>query len=149
MRCAGATLSACFLAAVAVGAGAVFAQTDECGPCGTVVSIRMTMQKQAWTPLGAMSPGTIPGSTGDIESAGRVTTSFQIGKGLSNEGMVILGSAGGAGYAKRPNSYEQPRWEVTVKMDRGPQRVVLLGYEPLVREGDRVRVLGNQVELVQ
>ncbi len=149
MKRAGATLSVCILAAVVAGADSVSAQGDDCGPCGTVVSIRMTMQKQAWTPLGAMSPGTIPGSSGDIESASRVTTSFQIGKGLSNEGMVVLGSAGGAGYAKRPNSYEKPRWEVTVKMDRGSERVVSLGYEPLVREGDRVRVLGNQLDLVQ
>jgi len=137
------------LAAAVAGADAVVVQGDDCGPCGIVASIRMTTQKQPWTPLGAMTPGTVPGSSGDIESTSRVTSSFQIGKGLSNDGLVILGSAGGAGYAKRPNSYEQPRWEVTVKMDRGPQRVISLGYEPLVREGDRVRVLGTQLELVQ
>lgn len=139
-----AALAAGWLAAAG---GPALAQTTGCDNCGVVVSIVVGKQKQTWTPLGAMAPGTVPGSSGDIESASRVTSNFQIGKGLSNEGMVLLGSAGGAGYAKRPNSYEKPRWEVTVKMDKGPQRVLSLGYEPLVREGDRVRVFGSQIEL--
>ena len=48
----------------------------------------------------------------------------------------------------RPNAYEKPRWDVTVKMDRGGTRVVSQGYEPLLREGDRVRIFGTQLELV-
>ena len=52
-------------------------------------------------------------------------------------------------YAKRPNAYQKPRWDVTVKMDRGDTRVLQQRYEPLLREGDRVRVLGTQLELVE
>jgi hypothetical protein len=37
---------------------------------------------------------------------------------------------------------------VTVKLDSGRSRVLTLAYEPYVREGDRVRVAGNSVELV-
>jgi hypothetical protein len=37
---------------------------------------------------------------------------------------------------------------VTVKLDNGQVRVVSLGFEPYVREGDRVRVSGNNVELL-
>ena len=112
-------------------------------PCGLVESIRQTSVKQQWTPLGtgvAADPG---------QASGRTTTSFQIGPGFSNQGMVILGAGGGAAYRKSPNSYEQPRWEVTVKLDNGQKRVVTLVYEPFVREGDRVRIAGNNLELVE
>jgi hypothetical protein len=63
--------------------------------------------------------------------------------------MVLLGSAGGGAYAKRPDSMMQPRWEVEVKMDAGGSRVVSLGYDPSFRKDDRVRVFGTQLELVQ
>jgi outer membrane lipoprotein SlyB len=111
-------------------------------PCGRVETIRQTTVKQPWTPLGAgasASPG---------DNSGRVSTSFQIGPGLSNQGMVLLGAGGGAAYKKSPNSYDQPRWEVTIKLDNGQKRVVTVAYEPFVREGDRVRVAGNSLELV-
>ncbi len=64
-------------------------------------------------------------------------------------GLVVLGAAGGAAYAQRPNEYRRQRWDVTVKMDDGSTRVVNLRYEPLlVQEGDRVRIAGKNVELV-
>jgi outer membrane lipoprotein SlyB len=112
-------------------------------PCGRVESIRQTTVKQPWTPLGggaSASPG---------EYGGKVTTAFQIGPGLSNQGIVILGAGGGADYQKRPNSYDQPRWEVTIKLDNGQKRVVTVAYEPFVREGERVRVAGTALELVE
>ena len=111
-------------------------------PCGRVETIRQTTVKQPWTPLG----GEVSASPGD--NSGRVTTSYKIGPGLSNQGMVVLGSAGGATYRKSPNSYDQPRWEVTIKLDNGQKRVITVAYEPFVREGDRVRVAGNSLELV-
>jgi len=113
----------------------------DCGsfPCGRVESIRQTTVKQSWTPL-----GTGAGFDGDTRSV----TVFQIGPGLSNQGMVVLGAGGGAAYRKSPNQYEQPRWEVTVKLDSGPKRVVTVAYEPFVREGDRVRIAGNSIELI-
>ena len=67
-------------------------------PCGRVDSIRQTTVKQPWTPLG----GGASASPGD--NSGRVTTSFQIGPGLSNQGMVLLGSGGGAAYKKSRES---------------------------------------------
>ena len=111
-------------------------------PCGRVEAIRQTTVKQPWTPLG----GGASASPGD--NSGRVSTSFQIGPGLSNQGMVLLGAEGGAAYRKTPNQYDQPRWEVTIKLDNGQKRVVTVAYEPFVREGDRVRVAGNSLELV-
>ena len=118
---------------------------DRCGACGKVESIRQSTSKQQWTPLGTgVGVGGTP-SLGDYPAG---VTSYSIGPGLSNQGMVVLGAAGGAAYKKTPNSYEQPRWDVTVKMDGGGVRVVSMSYEPYVREGDRVRIAGNNVELL-
>lgn len=121
-------------------ATAAVSPPDECKQCGRIVSIGQTTVKQSWTPLGT---GT------NFASDGRAVAQFQIGPGLSNQGIVIVGAAGGAAYRKSPSSYEQPRWEVTVKLDNGQTRVVTLSYEPFVREGDRVRISGNNVELVE
>jgi hypothetical protein len=122
------------------------APSIDCGACGKVETIRQTTVSQQWTPLGTgvgisgapVSPGESPAGV----------ASYKIGPGLSNQGMVVLGAAGGAAYSKTPGSYERPRWEVTVKLDTGALRVVSLSYEPYVREGDRVRVAGNNVELL-
>jgi len=119
---------------------------SDCGQCGKVVSIRQTTSKQSWTPLGT---GVGVGGVPDIGSQPSGMTSFQFGPGLSNQGLVIIGSAGGASYRRKPGSYEQARWEVTVKLDNGQTRVATLSYEPYVIEGDRVRVSGNNVELVE
>jgi len=143
------------LVAVLVAAGSlgpIAAQTPppsatavDCGACGKVESIRQSTTKQQWTPLGTgVGVGGAP-SLGDSPSA---ITSYRIGPGLSNQGMVVLGAAGGAAYKRTPNSYEQARWDVTVRMDGGGVRVVSLSYEPYVREGDRVRIAGNNVELL-
>lgn len=118
----------------------------ECGVCGKVESIRQTTSKQQWTPLGT---GVGVGGVPDLGDAPAGVTSYRIGPGLSNQGMVVLGSAGGAAYKNTPNSYERLRWEVTVKLDGGGVRIVSLSYEPYVHEGDRVRVSGNNVELLE
>ena len=74
---------------------------------------------------------------------------YQIGPQLKNQGMVLLGSAGGAGYSRRESDFQQARWDLTVKMDaNGGMRPVALTYEPPFRVGDRVRVSGTQLELL-
>ena len=113
--------------------------SDDCGQCGRIVSIKQTMVKEQWTPLGTGA---------GFDSDARAATMFQIGPGLTNQGKVLVGAAGGAAYQKTPNAYEKPRWEVTVKMDTGQTRVMTLAYEPYVLEGDRVRISGRNVELV-
>ena len=77
------------------------------------------------------------------------STQIQFGPGFSNQGLVVLGAAGGAMYAQRPSEYRRQRWDVTLKLDNGQTRVVSLKFEPLVvQEGDYVRVSGNSIELV-
>jgi outer membrane lipoprotein SlyB len=136
-------------AAVTLPAGAQGApQRPPCeGACGTIQTIEPVAERQVWTPLGSVAPG----STG-VASVGGMSgssTQFAFGKGFSNQGMVTLGAAGGAVYAQKPNEYRRTRWDVTLKMDSGLTRVVSLGYEPLmVQVGDYVRVMGNNIELV-
>jgi outer membrane lipoprotein SlyB len=66
-----------------------------------------------------------------------------------NRGLVMIGANGGAQYASRPKSYQRQRWQVTLKMDDGSARLVQQRYEPFVREGERVRIVGTQLELVE
>jgi outer membrane lipoprotein SlyB len=133
------------LAALCAAAGAQTTfSTAPCESCGSIVSIRMSTQEEQWTPLGVVSPSAAPTSPGGTESR----TAFAFGSDGSSRGLVLIGSAGGAMYAKRPTAYQKPRWDVTVKMDRGDTRTLQQRYEPLLREGDRVRVNGTQLELV-
>lgn len=128
-------------AVLMLASGAALAQ-DSCDNCGRIESIRTVTERTSWTPLGAMA--TSPATGGYSDQPGRVTQQYNFTTGST----VLLGAAGGAGYARRPNAYERPRWEVRVKMDNGLMRTVSQSYEPALREGDRVRVYGTQLELV-
>ena len=133
--------------AVLVATGASAQAPERCDNCGTIVDIRQSTTRGSWTPLGSVVPRTMPGDSG--AQPGRVTATYQIGPQLKNQGMVLLGSAGGGGYAKRSDDFQQPRWDLTVRMDgNGGMRPVSLSYEPPFRVGDRVRVFGTQLELV-
>jgi outer membrane lipoprotein SlyB len=125
---------------------------SDCKACGRVVSIRLLTAAERWEPLGS-AVGSAAGSSADLSGPGgpaqpSTVSSFRIGRGGKNEGIVLLGSAGGANYKKAPTSYEHRRWEVTVRLDDGQTRAVGMAYEPFVREGDRVRIAGNNVELL-
>lgn len=122
---------------------------ERCDQCGTIADIKQSTAKSTWTPLGSVAPGTGAGPD-EMNAPGRVTATYQVGKDLKNQGMVLLGSAGGGSYARRPNEYMQTRWDVSVRMDAGgPLRVVSMSYDPPFQVGDRVRVYGTQLELVQ
>jgi len=125
----------------------VFAQTGTvCVNCGIVQTIRPVSDRQQWTPLGTVSDSAAFG--GGPSGQPGASAMLSIGPGMTNRGMVMVGAAGGAAYAQKPNDYRRRRWEVTVKMDDGSPRTLSLAYEPFMQEGDRVRVSGNQLELV-
>ena len=134
------------LAAASVFAqGAVRPACD--GVCGVVQSIAPVQERQVWTPLGSVSPGSL--GVAGVSGMSGTSTQMNIGPGFTNQGLVVIGAAGGAAYAQRPNQYQRQRWDVTLKMDDGSTRVVSMRSEPLfVTEGDYVRVAGNNIELV-
>ena len=142
------------LLALLLGEGDAFAQgapkRPPCpGVCGVIQGIAPVAERQVWTPLGSVSPGTSGSGAGGLGGVTGSTTQMQFGPGFTNQGMVVIGAAGGAVYAQKPNEYRRTRWEVTLKMDDGTTRVVSLSYEPLfVQEGDYVRVAGNNIELI-
>ena len=136
-----ARLTMIVIAAYLVAATPPVVAQSRCDNCGRIASIRTVSKTETWVPLGTVTTDPRVGTMGD---QGRVTSVYNFTSG----NMVLLGAAGGAGYAKRPNAYERPRWEIVVKMDGGGTRTVHHDYEPALREGDRVRVYGTQLELV-
>ena len=112
-----------------------------CDRCGKVESIREVQIKDAWTPLGSVPTASDLGPTG--------VAVYQIGPGFSNQGQVLVGAAGGGVYQTRAKQRNLLRWEIGVKMDDGSVRSVTQNYEPLFVVGDRVRVFGSQIELLQ
>jgi outer membrane lipoprotein SlyB len=117
-----------------------------CDRCGKIESIRPVAAKDQWTPLGTVSATPLGAGNSAVPSG---VTMVQIGPGFSKQGTVLIGAAGGAAYGTRPSQLNATRWEVVVRMDAGGSRSVTQNYEPMLREGDRVRVSGTQLELVQ
>jgi outer membrane lipoprotein SlyB len=113
-----------------------------CDRCGKVESIRAVANKDQWTPLGSSVP-----RSSDLGPTGVAV--YQIGPGFSNQGQVLIGAAGGGVYQTRAKQRNDSRWEIVVKMDDGSARSIIQNYEPLLVVGDRVRVIGTQIELVQ
>jgi outer membrane lipoprotein SlyB len=144
MRCPiDARLAVALVALFAAPLAAGQATTGDCNNCAVIVSIQMSTNEEQWTPLGSVS------STSSLTNPGGMQARSAIAFNADgSRDLVMIGAAGGAVYAKRPNAYQKPRWDVRVKMDSGEMRVIPQRYEPLLREGDRVRVLGTQLELV-
>jgi outer membrane lipoprotein SlyB len=137
-----------FLLAGALAAVPAAAQTGAgpgCERCATIESIRPVTVKDQWAPLGTVSAS--PQGSGAAPPSG--VTMVQIGPGFSNQGTVLIGAAGGAAYRTRPSQLNATRWEIVLRMDAGGSRSVTQNYEPMLRAGDRVRVSGTQLELVQ
>ena len=115
------------------------AASANCDRCGTVESIRQLATRDRWQPLGSV-PSISDGTPKDV-------VMYQVGPGFTNQGQVLLGAAGGA--KTSPTERNVSRWEVVVRMDSGEKRTLSQNYEPMLREDDRVRVFGTQIELLQ
>ena len=142
MRIAAAILLL-FVVGVVVGQPLSHDNTPSCNNCGVITSVRMTTQEEEWAPVGTVHAA----ATTTTHPTGAATRSaFEFGS-EGGRGLVVVGAAGGATYSRQAASYQRPRWAVTVRMDDGGTRTVQQRYEPFVREGDRVRIIGTQLEL--
>jgi hypothetical protein len=145
MRClTDARLAVALVALLAAPLAAGQPATRDCNNCAVIVSIQMSTNEEQWTPLGSVSSPSSLTNPGGMQARSAIAFNAD-----GSRDLVMIGAAGGAVYAKRPNAYQKPRWDVRVKMDSGEMRVIPQRYEPLLREGDRVRVLGTQLELIE
>jgi hypothetical protein len=138
------TLLALFAATIPLAASAQpggVSGSEPCDNCAVVVSIAVAEEEESWAPLGVVAA--VPSSAGSMQA--RPMIAFG---GDAKREVLTIGAAGGAVYSRRLSQYQKMRWNVTVKMDGGGQRVIPQRYEPFLREGDRVRIHGNQLELV-
>jgi len=143
-----ATALAYVLLAASVASAPVLAQgtPDSCDNCGKVVKVTMaTSEATAWRPLGTVAAGSVGD---DLAQPGRTTTTFQFTPGEKKPQMVALGAAGGVAYTKQSRDYQRPRWDIAIRMDGGEMRTISTDYDPLVQDGDRVRVFGTQLERI-
>jgi outer membrane lipoprotein SlyB len=118
--------------------------TEPCDRCGTIASIRQATSQDSWTRVGSVSSS----GAGTSDLSPLAVTQFQVGRDGSKQGTVLLGAAGGAMYQSRPSALNVQRWELVVHMDDGSIRSVTQNYQPMLQSGDRVRVMGTQLELL-
>ena len=105
-----------------------------CRDCGVVRSIQQVEQKGGSSGGGAVIGGVLGGVLG-----------HQIGSGRGNTVATIAGAAGGAvvGNEVERNRNTKTSWEVRIAMDSGDWRTLRYSAQPVVREGDRVRLVDN------
>lgn len=107
-----------------------------CNDCGVIESIQEIKTPGEGTGLGGVAGGVLGGVLGN-----------QVGGGNGRKAMTVLGAVGGAlaGNQIERHTRAQTRYEITVRMNDGSSRVLSRENPPAWREGDRVRVEGDQL----
>ena len=112
-----------------------------CNDCGQVISIRFVEEKGKGTGLGAVAGGVLGGVLG-----------HQIGSGTGRTVATVAGAAGGAyvGNTVEKNKNAKTYWLVAIKMDNGSTRSFHYSSQPVVHEGERVKLVdgGKRLALV-
>jgi hypothetical protein len=103
-----------------------------CRDCGTITAIREIDKPGQATGVGAVAGAVIGGVVGR-QIAGRE----------HRTAGTVIGAVGGgvAGHMIEKKAREGKTWEISVKMDDGPQRVFLQDSHPSWSAGSRVRVV--------
>jgi len=107
-----------------------------CRECGVIESIMEVKKPGAGTGLGAVAGGVLGGILGN-----------QIGGGKGRSAMAILGAAGGAyaGHQVERNARSNTEYQITVRFEDGTTQLITETNPPVWRNGDRVKVNGNQI----
>ena len=123
------------------------ARRDVCESCGTVESVAAIQETSGTggvgqTPgLGAVAGGVIGGLLGN-----------QVGGGSGKTIATIAGAAGGAYAGHRVQQHygnKRQRYDITVRMDDGDTRTFTRDYDPGLLTGDRVRLDGDELALIE
>jgi len=111
--------------------GAAVAQAP-CNDCGQVQSIRFVQEEGKGSGLGMVAGGVLGGVLG-----------HQIGSGTGRTVATVAGAAGGAyvGNTVEKNKNAKSYWLVTIKMDGGNTRTFHYSSQPVVQEGERVKLV--------
>lgn len=112
----------------------------ECRNCGTVQSIDRVEKSGQASGAGAVIGAVIGGVVG-----------HQFGSGRGQDAATAAGAAGGAiaGHQTEKNMRSGAFFRVTVRMDSGERREVNVAETAGLHAGDRVRITGNNLEIVR
>lgn len=120
------------LAAFALCTGGAAVAQAPCNDCGQVQSIRFVQEEGKGSGLGMVAGGVLGGVLG-----------HQIGSGTGRTVATVAGAAGGAyvGNTVEKNKNAKAYWLVTIKMDGGNTRTFHYSSQPVVHEGERVKLV--------
>jgi outer membrane lipoprotein SlyB len=102
-----------------------------------VASVRAVEKPGDGSGVGAVVGGVAGGAAGS-----------QFGKGRGQIVGTVIGAVGGAiaGHqVERHVVRKQTQYEISVRLEDGTTRTIVQDAEPAWREGDRVRVHGNEI----
>ncbi|MEO6279255.1 glycine zipper 2TM domain-containing protein [Roseateles sp.] len=111
---------------------------DSCIDCATVQAVNEVVVDGEGKVLGTVAGGVLGAVVGN-----------QIGKGDGRTAARVVGAVGGAllGREIQRRNNQRTQYEVVVRMNDGMQRTVVYTEAPSLRVGDRVRVVGETLEL--
>jgi len=110
-----------------------------CSDCGSIVNISPVTTTGESSGAGAVIGGVVGGLLGN-----------QVGGGTGKKVATVVGAVGGAvagnEIEKRKNAVSY--YAVTVKMEDGSQRVVNVGTSQGISVGTKVKVIGNDLQVL-
>lgn len=114
-------------------------RADTCVDCATVQAINAVTVDGEGRVLGTVAGGVLGAVVGS-----------QFGKGDGRTAAGVAGAVGGAllGREIQKRQNQRTQYEVIVRTNDGQQRTVVYAEQPTLRVGDRVRVVGETLELL-
>lgn len=114
---------------------------DTCASCGTVRGVDVINEAPRGTGAGALMGAVVGGVIG-----------HQFGSGRGQDAATAAGAVGGAvagNEIEKQNRGMASYYRITVDMDRGNTETVNVANPAGLRPGNRVKVIGNNIEVVR